>query len=154
MCKHKRLRIMSYYKRFIPGLFVLAIIIYLTCQSPEDTWRVSSGLRDFFMKILPNAYGRWTTDMHWFRSLLHLPMYFVLGAFVQISIATYKKSVLICSCISLVDETLKVFLPTREFEIRDLGFDAVGYIIGILIVALFSYCITGICKKRKVSCEQ
>lgn len=143
--------IIEKHKRFIPVLAILALIIFLTCQSHDDTLRNSYGMRDFFINLFPKAYGKWTTDIHWFRSLLHIPLYFLLGILAQFSVVNTKKSVLVCSIVAVADETLKFFLPTREFEVRDLFIDAIGYILGIVIAVMIRYCI---CKVKNLECKE
>ena len=98
--------------------------------------RLSGGMQSFVKAIIPNASGRWTMDMHWFRTLLHLPLYFLLGCVAGYSVRIFWKAVGICGAAALADETLKIFLPTREFQAIDLGFDAIGFLIGIGIVFL------------------
>jgi VanZ family protein len=106
-------------------------------QSPNETISVSVGLQDFCKSIIPNASGRWATDMHWFRSLLHLPLYFMLGIITAFSFTRPWVSVLVCSAVALADETFKIFLPTREFEIRDIALDAIGFLVGIGLIILY-----------------
>lgn len=127
---------MIYIKRFWLIIFVLAIIAFLTFQSHEETLRLSYGMQYYFKLIIPNASGRWTVDMHWFRTLLHVPLYFVLGISAGFCIKNSWKAIGICSLVALSDETLKIFLPTREFQAIDLGFDAIGFLMGIVVVLL------------------
>nr|WP_297769009.1 VanZ family protein [uncultured Butyrivibrio sp.] len=123
-------------RQVLPIVIMLIVIAVLTTQSPSETISVSRGLQDLCKGIIPNASGRWTTDMHWFRSLLHLPLYFVLGIIAAFSFRQVWVSLGICSFIALADETLKIFLPTREFEVRDIIFDAIGFLVGIGVVVL------------------
>lgn len=124
-------------KRIIPILLILSFIAFFTLQSSEGTIRLTFGMHSLGRTIFPNATGRWTMDMHWFRTLLHLPLYFLLGCAVEYSLSHFWKAVGICSLVALADETLKIFLPTREFQAVDLGMDAIGFLIGIIIVFLF-----------------
>ncbi len=43
----------------------------------------------------------------------------------------------VCSIIAMADETLKFFLPTREFEARDIILDAIGFLVGIGLVSFY-----------------
>ncbi len=115
-------------------IIVIIAIFYLTLQSPGDTIRVSTGLQDAFKVMLPNSSGRWTVDMHWFRTLLHLPLYFILGGVVYYAFSQFWLSVVICASVAIADEVLKIFLPTREFGTVDIIFDSVGFLIGIATV--------------------
>ena len=38
--------------------------------------------------------------------------------------------------VGFIDESLKILLPTREFDFGDLLFDVVGVVTGVLIVGL------------------
>lgn len=124
-------------RQLLPIAIMLMIIAISTMQSPNETISVSVGLQDFCKSIIPNASGRWATDMHWFRSLLHLPLYFMLGIITAFSFRRPWVSVLICSAVALADETFKIFLPTREFEIRDIALDAIGFLVGIGLIILY-----------------
>ncbi len=130
-------------RQLLPIAIMLMIIAISTMQSPNETISVSVGLQDFCKSIIPNASGRWATDMHWFRSLLHLPLYFMLGIITAFSFTRPWVSALICSVVAIADETFKVFLPTREFEGRDIAFDAIGFLVGIGLVVLI----------RRLSCR-
>ena len=105
-------------------------------QSPEETIRLSTEMQDFWKNLFPDASGRWTIDMYWFRSLLHLPLYFLLGAVVGFAIHNFWIATGICCLAAFADETLKIFLPTREFQAMDIGFDVVGFMLGIGIISL------------------
>ncbi len=118
-------------RQFLPIIIMLIVIATLTMMSPNETISVSRDLQDVCKEMIPDASGRWATDMHWFRSLLHFPLYFVLGSVVALSFSKVWLSVSICSIIALADEMLKIFLPTREFEARDIIIDAIGFIVGI-----------------------
>ncbi len=124
-------------KRLFPIIIILLLILFLTFQSPASTIQVSDGFMRLFKYFLPEVSGRWINDKHYFRSLMHIPLYFILGLAVGFSIPHVIKAVSICSLIALTDEILKIFLPTREFQATDLGFDAIGFLTGIGIVFMF-----------------
>ena len=46
-------------------------------------------------------------------------------------------SFFICAIVSLIDQTLKGILPTREFDEKDLMLDLIGYAMGILLTVIF-----------------
>ncbi len=110
--------------------------MFLTTQSREDTLRLSGATREYFKSLIPDSTSRWTYDMHWFRTLMHLPLYFLLGTITYFSLHNILKSAGICLIISLMDETVKIFLPTREFGTVDVFFDIIGFTVGILVVFL------------------
>ncbi len=84
--------------------------------------------------VLSVVDAPWARNMKMFRTILHAPLYFFLGLSVAFYVRRFWKSVGICSLVAVMDETLKIFLPTREFGALDLLFDAVGFLIGIGIV--------------------
>ncbi len=120
-------------------MIVFALIAFLTLQSPDDTLSLSGGMQRLGKALFPNATGRWAIDMHWFRTIMHLPLYFVLGCAVEYAVLRFWKAIGICFVIALADETLKIYLPTREFQAIDLVFDAIGILIGIGVVLLFRW---------------
>ncbi len=136
MEKSKNNKILFLIKRIIPIFIVFFIIMFLTTQSREDTLRLSGAMREFFKTLMHDTTSRWTYDMHWFRTLMHLPLYFLLGCVTNCSIRNIPKSAGICLLIALADETLKIFLPTREFGTVDVCFDIIGFMIGIVVSVL------------------
>ena len=109
--------------------FVLLSILLLTMQNPEGTVRLSETIRLQLEKI------GFQSDFHSFRSNAHLPVYFILG----IVLGLFGRScgwrwwiVAALGCgFGLLDEGIKVLLPTREFDIVDLVKDWVGVCLGI-----------------------
>lgn len=136
-----------YIKRIIPVLIAFGFIIFLTTQSPDDTMRLSGEARDYVKLLIPGSTSRWTYDMHWFRTLLHLPLYFLLGSITYLSIHSILKSAGICLVIALVDEILKIFLPTREFGTIDVFFDIIGFMVGIMIAVIIRNLVRSIIRK-------
>ena len=124
-------------KKTIYGLIFAALLIlnlFLTLQSPEGTVRLSEGLR-----IWLEQFGI-HSDFHSFRSNTHLVMYFVLG----MALTLYGKEsgwkwwmIILIGCgIGVIDEGIKVLLPTREFDVTDLMRDFVGVAVAMGIVAM------------------
>ena len=140
-------------KRLIPVLIYVFCIIFLTTQSREDTLRLSGTFREYFKSIVPDSTSRWTYDMHWFRTLMHLPLYFLLGCVTNLAIHDLPKSAVICLLISLADETMKIFLPTREFGIIDLCCDIIGFMIGIIVTSFISNLVKSFCCKKNGSSQ-
>ena len=126
-------------KKIIYGLILIALLIinlFLTLQSPEGTVRLSEGVR-----LWLENFGM-HSDFHSLRSNTHLVIYFVLGVVLTL----YGREngwkwwviVLIGCGIGVVDEGIKVLLPTREFDVFDLIRDFVGVAVAVGIVALMS----------------
>ncbi|MCR5669623.1 MAG: VanZ family protein [Butyrivibrio sp.] len=132
----------------LPILAVVGGIFYLTFQSPEDTTMVSRTAHDVIVKYFPEGFMREIADSQKFRTILHGPLYFLLGMVVKICVKRFWAAVGICAAVGLADETVKIFLPTREFGIIDLGFDLLGFMIGIGMVALVGWIINKVKQKN------
>ncbi len=115
---------------------VLLLMLYLTLQSPEKTLALSRWAQDIAVKLWPGETAPcWITDLNRFRSAAHLPEYLILG-FVLCS--TFDKKtlwfpLLVGILIGLAEETLKIWLPTREFGLHDLIFDVIGVCLAIVV---------------------
>lgn len=125
-------------KRYIPMLGFIVIILFLTFQSQENTTYFSDLVQNICRNVLSDTSSRWATDRHWFRTLFHLPLYFILGVLACKSVQNIYVAIGICGFIGITDETIKIFLPTREFGGIDLIFDALGFMSGIGVVYIFS----------------
>ncbi len=128
---------------------VIFIIFYLTFQSHDSTLELSEGLRNVFSEeFMPEEETAeeveqpWWNDLGHFRKLAHIPEYGLLGVaaafFYYCHFDTYVHlgSFLFCMAVSLLDQTVKEFLPTRYFDASDLPLDFTGYVLGILFVTL------------------
>ena len=125
---------------WLPALLAVCGLFYLTCQSPQDTLALSGGFRQWL-----TAFLGLTPDMHWLRSLAHVPQFFVLAVCFYIgwhSLSAHPAQCTLATCaaLGLADEGLKFFLPTREFDIVDWCLDlagaalAVGLLTGIVTI--------------------
>lgn len=56
-------------------------------------------------------------------------------------------SLAFCVFNSLFDQTHKLFVPGREFDVRDLGFDALGYLTAIALVVGVSMLVRAVSSK-------
>ncbi len=129
--------------KIIYGVFLVIILminICLTFQSQNGTVKLSEGVR-----LWLEHFGIYT-DFHSFRSNAHLVMFFFIG----IALTLFGKTcnwkwwvILLIGClIGLIDESIKIYLPTREFDVIDLMKDCIGIILGmiaVLIVKLLKY---------------
>lgn len=127
-------------KRKIAAVFlILAIlmVLFFTFQEPEQSRDLSEVVRTWLenqgMKI----------ESHALRSNVHILEYFVLGLAVLAfgSSRGWKLGtcILLGCLIGLIDEGIKVLLPTREFDAIDLVKDWVGIGIATLIGKLLVF---------------
>ena len=122
-------------RRKVYGILLVGILLlnaFLTFQSAEGTVNLSEGLR-----LWLEQFGLFT-DFHSFRSNAHLVMFFVLGVILSL----FGRE---CGCrwwvillagtgIGLIDESIKVLLPTREFDFFDLIKDWVGVTVAMIVI--------------------
>ena len=111
---------------------VMIVIIFLTFQDAAGTVKLSETFRLWFEKVGIH------TDYHSFRSNAHLVVYFVLGVVLSLfgrECGWRWWAVLVLGFgFGLIDESVKVLLPTREFDLVDLIKDWVGVGIGTVVV--------------------
>ena len=124
-------------KKIIAGLLlvvILAGVLFLALQGPKETTELSENVRKWFLKL---GY-RGTAKQ--FRSDFHLIEYFIVGlALMFYACAAHIRlwKALIAGCfIGLLEETLKIFLPTREFSATDWLKDCIGVAAAFLLVVL------------------
>lgn len=126
-------------KKKVYGILLIAAaltILLLTLQDAAGTVKLSEGLRLWLERF--GLKG----DFHSFRSNAHLVFYFLFG----IVLCLYGRecgwswwAIILIGCgIGLIDESIKVLLPTREFDFVDLVKDWVGIIFAIIIGKLLA----------------
>ena len=123
-------------------LLVLASVLFLTLQGPVETNDLSNRVR----KIFKNLGYKGTNQQ--FRSDFHLIEYFIVGLASILFCRTMGWKIwvgaMLAVVVGLLEETLKIFLPTREFGKIDLIKDCIGALIAAVIVY------TGVSVKRLV----
>ncbi len=114
---------------------IVLLVLFLTFQGPEDTVSLSESFRNWLMK-----YG-YTGDSIAFRSDVHYVEYFGVGlVFVLFCKAMgWKKWIgVIGGCLfGAIDEIIKIYLPTREFDEVDLTKDFLGVCVAFGLVLIF-----------------
>ena len=124
-------------KKIIYGILLIAAaltILLLTLQDAAGTVKLSEGLR-----LWLERFGL-KSDFHSIRSNAHLVLYFLFG----IVLCLYGREcgwnwwVILAAgcCVGLIDEGIKVLLPTREFDAIDLVKDWVGVAVAVLVIRL------------------
>jgi len=124
-------------KKKVYGILLHAavvIILLLTLQDSAGTVKLSEGLRLWLEQV-----GIEMT-FHSIRSNAHLVLYFLFG----IVLCLYGREcgwswwvIILIGCgVGLIDESIKVLLPTREFDVVDLVKDWVGIAMAVGVVML------------------
>lgn len=83
------------------------------------------------------------------RRVAHTVEFFFVGLFASLAAACLDKRVpptrlrcvpllAFCAVCSVGDQVHKIFVPGRHFDMIDLGFDAAGYVVAMLLVLLVS----------------
>lgn len=81
------------------------------------------------------------------RRVAHTVEFFFVGLFASATVAClgeclpcarfrYVLTLLFCAVCSVGDQVHKIFVPGRHFDMIDLGFDAAGYVVAMLLVLL------------------
>lgn len=98
------------------------------------TQQVSEGLR-----LWLERFGL-KSDFHSFRSNAHLVLYFLFGIFLCLygRECGWNWWVILATgcCVGLIDESIKVLLPTREFDVVDLIKNWVGIGLATFVVLI------------------
>lgn len=83
------------------------------------------------------------------RRVAHTVEFFFVGLFASLAVVCLDKRVsptrlwrvpllAFCAVCSVGDQVHKIFVPGRHFDMIDLGFDAAGYVVAMLLVLLVS----------------
>lgn len=120
----------------IPAMILLLIVagavLYLTFQSPQETTSLSEAFREKAMLL------GYKGDALQFRSDIHLVEYFIVGIAMAIFGIVMKYPIWIPGVMGcgfgLMDECIKILLPTREFSAVDLIKDCVGVWAAVAVV--------------------
>ncbi len=105
-------------------ILAVAMVLFFTFQDAEGTTRLSESVRQWL-----EGYGI-KAESHALRSNIHILEYLVVGLAVLAFGASrgwkVATCIIVCGAIALLDESIKVLLPTREFDVVDLIKDWIG----------------------------
>ena len=120
-------------KKIVYGILLVAAvltILLLTFQDAAGTVKLSEGLRLWLERFGVHS------DFHSFRSNAHLVLYFIFGLILTLFGRECGWSwwviLVVGAGVGLIDESIKVLLPTREFDVVDLIKDWVGVAVAII----------------------
>lgn len=124
-------------KRWISLLVVIVVacgILFLTFQGPTETKELTQRAQGALEQIGIHV------EEKPLRHYIHYVLYLLLGLAICVLCLTkewnLKTGALIACGIGVVDEGIKVFLPTREFDITDLFRDFIGVAVAVGIAML------------------
>ena len=119
---------------FLLVKIIICSVLFLTFQGSKDTIALSSKFHEWF--ILLGYKG----DLLQFRSDIHFIEYFIVGLVIVHFIQTIEKNpwlgTFFSCCIGIIDETIKIFLPTREFDYVDLVKDFLGVLLATVVIII------------------
>jgi VanZ family protein len=124
-------------------LITLCILFYLTFQPPADTVALSEKVGH--LPVVEDFLNWASTFVDWsVRQWAHIFEFLIIGmcvsifyAFATTNIGTMMVlALLTCVCISLCDQTVRIFIVGRHFDSFDLVLDALGYVSAIGIVSI------------------
>ena len=115
-------------------ILAVAMVLFFTFQDAEGTTRLSESVRQWLEK-----YGI-KAESHALRSNIHILEYFIVGlavfAFGVSRNWRITTCIIVCAGIALLDESIKILLPTREFDVVDLIKDWVGVAMAVGLIRL------------------
>lgn len=124
-------------------LITLCILFYLTFQTPDDTVALSE--RVGHLPLVENFLNWVSAFVDWsVRQWAHVFEFLIIGICVSIFYAFAAKKIwlmlvlalLTCMCISLCDQSVRLFIAGRHFDSFDLALDALGYVSAIVVVSI------------------
>lgn len=92
------------------------------------------------------------------RRVAHTVEFFFVGLFSAVTAACLGERILrtrlrcflvplFCVVCSVGDQVHKIFVPGRHFDVVDLGFDAAGYIVAMLLVLLVAMLVASLARR-------
>lgn len=124
------------------SVIIVGTIFYFTFQNGDQSYNVSKSVQNVVIEFTHSGHDKiWSPweNLRQFRQYAHIFEYFILSISLTTFSVTSNKSIkspyvfLTCIGVSILDQSIKGYLPYKEFDILDLGYDGLGYIIGIVI---------------------
>ena len=128
---------MKRYLRWIPLILSLLLIFGLTFQNGAASKQLTENTQSAISSVVNSQVEtNWWNNYILMRKFAHIPEYFLLGMSSVIALGKWWKAGMLCVAVSLMDQIVKWISPGREFDWRDMPFDLIGYVIGILVMAI------------------
>jgi VanZ family protein len=126
----------------------MGLIFYLSSQVADQSARLSSGITEFFIRMITAVFPKIHIDMEYLgfaiRKLAHFLSYLVLGilvlnAFGKCGVHGYKRilfSAIVCILYAASDEIHQLYVPGRGGQIRDVLIDSSGAGTGFILYSI------------------
>ena len=114
------------FKKYISILLVILAILLIIAFTLQPG-SASAALAMHFVNVISkvnNKLNHTTADWYAF--------YILVRKFAKKR--PFLLAVVFCAVVSICDQLSKIVVPGREFDITDIPFDVMGYLIGILFV--------------------
>ena len=146
------------FRKFVPYILIflpIVAIMYLTIMKLDDTVYLSESFRTS-MNAICGRMGYDTSTEWWnsgagIRLIGHVMEYCALGTVVGIVIKRKLIGLIMCMAVSLIDQTVKIFIPARHFDWWDIPFDIIGFCCGLAITWVVRFAIL---KMKEIGNEQ
>ncbi len=118
-------------------ILAVGVIMFLTVMKLDDTVYLSESFRNT-MNAICERIGVDTSTEWWnsgagIRLIGHVMEYFALGLVVGFAVKSKIAGLIVCMAISIIDQTVKIFIPARHFDWGDIPFDICGFCCGLAI---------------------
>ena len=115
-------------------ILTILIVLFFTFQKPERSRDLSETVRTWLSSVGINV------DYKTLRSNIHIPEYFIVGLavcnFCRLRGWKIWPGIILACVIGILDESVKILLPGREFDAVDMIKDWLGVLVAAIIVFL------------------
>lgn len=124
-------------KKWIPIGLSLLLIFGLTFQNSQASKQLTENTQVAIDRVIASnrSSSYWWNDYIFMRKLGHLVEYIPLGLSTCFAFRGWR-ALMFCVVVSFADQLIKEILPGREFDWIDMPFDFIGYVVGILAMAI------------------
>lgn len=138
---------MKRYIKLIPITLAVALILALTLMNTPKNVEMSEAFRQWLNRVYTrlgmSTENAWWNTSSGIRKLGHIIEYGLLGASSAIAFDHKHWAIVLCLVVSLIDQSVKILIPIRHFDITDVPFDIAGALMGIGIVIAVGMLVRG-----------